>query len=50
MIGYTHQSVPTQFVEAEGIRFAYRRFGTPNGIPLVFNQHYTGTMDHWARR
>jgi pimeloyl-ACP methyl ester carboxylesterase len=47
MIGYTHQSVPTQFVEAEGIRFAYRRFGTPNGIPLVFNQHYTGTMDHW---
>ena len=29
------------------IRFAYRRFGKPNGVPLVFNQHYTGTMDHW---
>src|SRR4029077_13641823 len=25
----------------------YRRFGKPNGVPLVFNQHYTGTMDHW---
>jgi pimeloyl-ACP methyl ester carboxylesterase len=44
---HTHQTAPTQFVEASGIRFAYRRFGRQNGIPLVFNQHYTGTMDHW---
>jgi pimeloyl-ACP methyl ester carboxylesterase len=44
---HTHQTAPTQFVEASGIRFAYRRFGKPNGVPLVFNQHYTGTMDHW---
>jgi pimeloyl-ACP methyl ester carboxylesterase len=43
----THQTAPTQFVEANGIRFAYRRFGKPNGLPLVFNQHFTGTMDHW---
>ena len=43
----THQTAQTQFVEANGIRFAYRRFGKPNGVPLVFNQHYTGTMDHW---
>jgi pimeloyl-ACP methyl ester carboxylesterase len=21
--------------------------GKPNGIPLVFNQHFTGTLDHW---
>jgi pimeloyl-ACP methyl ester carboxylesterase len=42
-----HQTVPTQFVEANGIRFAYRRFGNPTGLPLVFNQHFTGTMDHW---
>jgi pimeloyl-ACP methyl ester carboxylesterase len=38
---------PTQFVEAKGIRFAYRRFGNAGGVPLVFNQHFTGTMDHW---
>ena len=44
---YTHQTAPTQFVEANGIRFAYRRFGKPGGVPLVFNQHFTGTMDHW---
>src|ERR1700733_14298105 len=42
-----HQTAPTQFVEANGIRFAYRRFGRPGGVPLVFNQHFTGTMDHW---
>jgi pimeloyl-ACP methyl ester carboxylesterase len=44
---HTHQTAPTQFAEANGIRFAYRRFGKPNGVPLVFNQHYTGTIDHW---
>src|ERR1700686_1914764 len=47
MRNYTHQTAPTQFVEANGIRFAYRRFGKPDGVPLVFNQHFTGTMDHW---
>jgi hypothetical protein len=35
----THQTAPTQYVEANGIRFAYRRFGKPNGVPLVLNQH-----------
>jgi pimeloyl-ACP methyl ester carboxylesterase len=44
---HTHQTAPTQFVEATGIRFAYRRFGKTGGLPLVFNQHFTGTMDHW---
>src|SRR5580704_4023029 len=47
MIQYTHQTAPTQQVEAGGIRFAYRRFGKAGGVPLVFNQHFTGTMDHW---
>src|ERR1700693_874254 len=42
-----HHTAPTQFVEAKGIRFAYRRFGKPGGEPLVFNMHFTGTMDHW---
>jgi pimeloyl-ACP methyl ester carboxylesterase len=47
MTKYTHQTAPTQFLEANGIRFAYRRFGKANGVPLVFNQHYLGTMDYW---
>jgi pimeloyl-ACP methyl ester carboxylesterase len=47
MAQHSHQTAPTQFVEANGIRFAYRRFGNRAGVPLVFNQHFIGTMDHW---
>jgi pimeloyl-ACP methyl ester carboxylesterase len=43
----SHVTAPTQFVEANGIRFAYRRFGTDNGVPLVFLQHFRGGIDHW---
>jgi pimeloyl-ACP methyl ester carboxylesterase len=44
---HTHQTAPTQFVEANGIRFAYRRLGEPEGVPIVLNQHFRGTMDYW---
>src|SRR5882762_11918774 len=47
MTTHTHQTAPTQFVEPDGIRFADRRFGKASGVPLAFNQHFTGTMDHW---
>ena len=47
MTQHNHQTAPTQFVEANGIRFAYRRFGKTGGAPLVFNQHFRGTMDYW---
>src|SRR4029077_16238066 len=44
---YRHATAPTQFVEANGIRFAYRRFGPDSGTPLLFMQHFRGGMDHW---
>jgi pimeloyl-ACP methyl ester carboxylesterase len=47
MTEHSHQSAPTQSVQANGIRFAYRRFGKTGGVPLVFNTHFIGTMDHW---
>ena len=47
MTQHNHQTAPTRFVETNGIRFAYRRFGKPGGAPLVFNQHFRGTMDYW---
>ncbi|MBV8401702.1 MAG: hypothetical protein JOZ17_23715 [Acetobacteraceae bacterium] len=47
MTTYTHDTVPTQFVEAQEIRFAYRRFGKTGGVPIVMNIHFRGTMDHW---
>jgi len=47
MTTYTHDTASTQFVEANGIRFAYRRFGKTGDVPLVMNIHFRGTMDHW---
>src|SRR2546422_9991317 len=47
MTQHSHQTAPIQFVEADGIRFAYRRFGKAGGVPVVFNLHYLGTMDYW---
>jgi pimeloyl-ACP methyl ester carboxylesterase len=44
---YRHVTAPTQFVEANGIRFAYRRFGRESGTPLLLMQHFRGGMDHW---
>jgi pimeloyl-ACP methyl ester carboxylesterase len=47
MTAHTHNTAPTQYVETNGVRFAYRRFGKNGGVPLVFDRHFTGTMDHW---
>jgi pimeloyl-ACP methyl ester carboxylesterase len=44
---HTHNTAPTQFVEANGIRFAYRRFGTPIGTPIVLLQHFMGNLDNY---
>ena len=44
MSQHNHQTVPTQFVDAAGIRFAYRRFGKMGGVPLVFNMHFVGKI------
>ena len=47
MNAYTAVTVPTQFVETTGIRFAYRRWGKQSGLPLVFNHHLNGNLDNW---
>ncbi len=43
----THHTAPTQFVKADEVRFAYRRFGKKQGTPLVFIPHILGNMDSW---
>jgi hypothetical protein len=48
--GFTHDTAPTRFVEADGIRFAYRRFGNPVGTPIVLFQHFMGTSTTTTRR
>jgi pimeloyl-ACP methyl ester carboxylesterase len=44
---HTHETAPTQFVEADGIRFAYRRFGKPGTTPLLLLEYFSSNMDGW---
>jgi pimeloyl-ACP methyl ester carboxylesterase len=43
----THNIAPTQFVEGDGLRYAYRTLGPTTGTPLVFCHRFRGTMDDW---
>jgi len=43
----THETVPTQYIDVKGNKFAYRSFGKRGGVPIIFLQHFTGTMDNW---
>ena len=45
MTSFTHDTAPTQYAEAAGTHFAYRRFGGPGRPPLVFYQHFMGNLD-----
>ena len=47
MSNYTHETVPTQFVEAEGICYAFRRFGKAGTVPLLFLEYFNSNMDGW---
>ena len=38
---------PTMFCEYGKERYAYRRFGSGKGLPLLCLQHFTGTLDNW---
>src|SRR5262245_26201779 len=40
-------TAPTRFLQAASERYAYRRFGGGSGSPLLFLQHFTGTLDNW---
>ena len=47
--GISHNNAETLFVEAAGVGFAYRRFGSPAELPLVMLQHFRGNLDNWDR-
>ncbi|QNE31094.1 alpha/beta hydrolase [Sphingomonas sp. NBWT7] len=41
-------TAPTRYVEAaNGVRYAYRRFGNPTGVPLVLLPRFRGDLDTW---
>jgi len=43
----SNTTAPTQFLEVNGHCYAYRRFGNGARVPLLFLQHFTGTLDNW---
>src|SRR5215470_14084837 len=43
----SNTTAPTQFLQANRQSYAYRRFGNGSGLPLLFLQHFTGTLDNW---
>ncbi len=47
MSNYTHETAPTEIVEANGIRYAYRRFGKAGTVPLLFLGYFNSNMDAW---
>jgi pimeloyl-ACP methyl ester carboxylesterase len=47
MPNLTHETVATQFVEAAGVRFSYRRFGRRSAFPLLFANYFAANLDDW---
>src|SRR5256885_10585365 len=41
------ETTATRVVSGGEVRCAYRRFGNPSATPLVFLQHFRGSMDNW---
>src|ERR1700722_16634881 len=50
MTALTHESAPTLFVQAQGTRFAYRRFGPRVGTPLLLLNSLAANLDKWDPR
>lgn len=47
MIAPSNITAPTRFLQVKNETYAYRRFGGGAAHPLVFLQHFTGTLDNW---
>jgi hypothetical protein len=47
MANASNTTAPTQFIQAKLEKYAYRRFGKGQGLPLLCLQHFTGTLDNW---
>ncbi|MDR7210199.1 alpha/beta hydrolase [Flavobacterium piscis] len=45
-VNYSYATVPTQFVEANGIKFAYRSYGKASDIPVIYFNHLTANLDN----
>jgi pimeloyl-ACP methyl ester carboxylesterase len=44
---FSNVSAPTQFLHVKNDAYAYRRFGSGPGRPLLCLQHFMGTLENW---
>jgi hypothetical protein len=56
MADATHESALTRYVNADGLKIAYRRFGQPGSVPLLMLNYFAAHMqlgsgdNEWFRR
>jgi pimeloyl-ACP methyl ester carboxylesterase len=54
MVAYAHnadwKTTPTRHIEAAGTRFAYRRLGPNDGVPVVLLNHWGANLDNFDPR
>jgi pimeloyl-ACP methyl ester carboxylesterase len=46
----TYRTAPTETVEVDGTRFAYRRLGPDTGVPVILLHHLGAVLDNWDPR
>jgi len=47
MAEFRADAAETHYVQGPTTRFAYRRLGSGDGVPLVLCMRFRGTIDHW---
>jgi pimeloyl-ACP methyl ester carboxylesterase len=47
MVDASNIKAPTEFIKTKFEKYAYRRYGSGAGLPLLCLQHFTGTLDNW---
>jgi len=44
---HTHVTAPTQFIDGNGVRSGYRRFGKETGVAVISHATLSWGLDHW---
>lgn len=47
---HTYRTAPTSSVDVDGVTYALRELGPTGGVPVVFLNHLTATLDNWDPR
>ena len=45
-----YKDAPTQTINADGVKFAYRQLGPDTGVPVIFLHHLAAVLDNWDPR